>query len=885
MPRPRIERMLRRVYRALMRCYPADFRADVGADVEDTFLDRYRAARPGGVFKTLIYLTAAVVDVVASGFRERFTFNTTGMFHWSDVRYALRLLRRSPVFSAMTIIVLSGGLGLSIFTFSFLYTAMLKPLPLPGGDQIVRVESVVNGSTRTIEAVDVAAIRGSITTLTNIGVFTTMDAVVGDADHRRSMSATATEYTMFDVTRTRPILGRALQREDQAIGAEPVIVLSHWAWRVLFGSDSTIVGRRVPMNAGFVRVVGVMPQGFGFPVAAEAWTPISDAMLSPTTAGTERVSFFGRLAPGATIASATAELSPLLVRASAARVRLPDAPPAPTGASVRSFQMAQFGDEGLYVFALLNLIAMLILMLACINVMNLLLARANERARETAVRLALGATRGRLMMQSMWESILLCTAGGLLATVIAAWGLDAINAWLQANLEGNLAFWWVWQLERTAILAGGGFVTLAIAVLGGVVSARVAGTRFQAVLRDGGARSGDRREGRVARVLVVTQVATVSVLMFFGVMSGVVAYRVAHLGYGYDTRRVLFSVVGPEETMFDTPAKRTAYYQSLIKLAQHPAVDGTLLRADLAGIDDISGRFAVGTSASIAREAPRAYARAIEGDIGTIGMTMRAGRAFSDRDDAGSERVAIVSAALAAKQWPGRSPIGETIRLAAADSMSTRTIVGVASDVVFGNPFTRSQSPDAIYIPLRQTDARVVRVLFRHHGSVAAAQSALYTTLASIDPRPGPPPDVTEFEEILQKSSLIARSVMKLFGACFGFALLLAVSGTYGLMARSISQRTREIGIRRALGATDRGVARLLLGQGSRQLGVGVLIATPLMLGVGVGFWMYFPVGLAIPIVGALGVAAMIVGVVLAATYLPTRRAIGMSVTDALRVD
>jgi predicted permease len=879
------EPLLRRAYRLLARAYPPEFRADVGVDMEETFVDRYRAARENGRSRTLTFLLLAAVDVVSNGLRERFTFNSTGMLHWSDVRYAFRLLRRSPAFSAMTLVVLSGGLGLSIFTFSFLYTAMIKPLPLPGGDEIVSVQEFSNGSTRTLQAVDVVAIRGSITTLTNVGIFANQSAVLGDDEHRRSIGAFAVESNMFDLTRTRPILGRALQRDDQLPGAEPVIVLGHWAWRVLFGSDSTIIGRRVPMNTGFVRVVGVMPEGFGFPVAADAWTPIANDLLSPGTKSAARVGMYARLARGASIDAADAELSQLLVRVSADRVRAPNDPPLPTGAAVQSFPMAQMGDEGPYVFALLNIVATLILLLACINVLNLLLARANERARETAVRLALGASRGRLMMQSMWESIVLCVAGGVLATGIAAWGLDAINAWLQSNLERNLAFWWVWHLDRAAIIAAGGFVTLAIATLGGVVSARVAGTHFQAVLRDGGARSGNRREGRVARLLVVTQVATVSVLMFFGVMSGVVAVRVANVDFGYDTKRVLMSGIEPTEERFATRAARAAFYQRVLELAEQPAVEGTLLRADLADANDPDARFILGVAAPIPLGAARAYIRAVDGAFSTIGITMRAGRAFDARDDQSGAPVALISASLAATRWPGRSPIGEPVHLAVpGDSTVTRTVVGVVSDILLGSPFSRVRSTEAIYIPLQQTDARGAKVFFRHRGNAAAAQAALYRTTATIDPR-SDVPDVFEFEEMLTKSNLIARSVMKLFAACFGFALILAVSGTYGLMARSIGQRTREIGIRRALGATDRGVVQMLLGQGSRQLGIGVAIATPLMLGVGVGFWMYFPVGLAIPVVGALLVSAVIVGVVLAATYLPTRRALGVTVTDALRAD
>jgi ABC-type antimicrobial peptide transport system permease subunit len=208
-------------------------------------------------------------------------------------------------------------------------------------------------------------------------------------------------------------------------------------------------------------------------------------------------------------------------------------------------------------------------------------------------------------------------------------------------------------------------------------------------------------------------------------------------------------------------------------------------------------------------------------------------------------------------------------------------VVGVSSDILMGNPFSRDRSALAIYIPLRQTDARSSAIVFKHRGDAAAAQAALYSTLATIDPRL-PPPDVKTFEEILATTALIARSVTKLFAMCFGFALLLAVSGTYGLMARSIGQRTREIGIRRALGATEGSVVRLLLGQGGRQLGVGVVIAVPLMAVVGVGFWKFFPIGLAVSMTSALLVAAAIVSVVLLATYVPTRRVLSVSPRDAL---
>ncbi|MEO6879151.1 MAG: FtsX-like permease family protein, partial [Gemmatimonadaceae bacterium] len=586
---------------------------------------------------------------------------------------------------------------------------------------------------------------------------------------------------------------------------------------------------------------------------------------------------------------AAAALTEMLARASAVRPDSGGARRERAAVAVQSFPMAQIGDEGPMVFAVLNVLAALILALACINVLNLLLARANERARETAVRLALGASRGRLIVQSLWESLLLCVTGGVLATLLAAWGLGAINGWLQNHLARNLAFWWVWHLDRSAIVAAGAFVTVAMILIGVVISGRVLNTEFNAVLRDGGARSGSRREGRVARLLVVVQVATVTVLMFFGVLSGVVAYRVAHVDVGYPTSRLLsadVSAPADSQTAHMAGTTRAAFYQAVVDgVSQSAAVDGALLRAPLAGIADAGGAFARGTTGAITAASPHAYVQAVLGSLNVLGVSVRAGRAFDARDDERNAPVALVSQSAADRYWPNRSPIGEQIRVAGADSgRRLRTVVGVVSDVLLGNPLSRDRSAVAVYLPLRQTSAPGASVLFKHRGDAAAAQSALYQTLALADPRMVPP-FVQTYDEILEKTSLIAASVTKLFAFCFGFALLLAVSGTYGLMARSIGQRRREIGVRRALGATDAGVARLLLGQGARQLGVGVVVALAPMTIVAVGFSKFFPIGVPAMVSAGIAVCAVIVGVVLLATSVPTRVALRVPLRDALASD
>ena len=817
------------------------------------------------------------------------------MFYWQDVRYALRLLRKNLSLTLLIVVVLGGGLGVSIFTFSFLYTAMLRPIPVSGGDRVVRVTATSGASAVGLDVADLARMRASMTTLTDVGAFTSRELVVGDnaSGGRRVIGATAAEWNIFRATRSQAALGRAFRAEDGQRSAEPVIVLSYRTWQTAFGSDSTLVGRTIPISGRATRVIGIMPPGYGFPVASDAWVPLTEDILSPATQGALSVDVYARLRPGVSMDAARAQLQTLLDRIGREQPPIRNAPnaardavvPEPVVIEVQTFPRAQMGEEGPLMFAVLNILATLILLLACVNVINLLLARANDRAREMAVRLALGASRARLIVQSLLESAILTLAGGALATVVTAWGLSTINTWAQAHIPGNLAFWWVWHLDRPALVAVGAFVTATMAVLGGVVAARATNVKINAVLQDSTVRGGSRRQSRIARALVVTQVATVSVIMFFGVMAAIIARRVTQVDLGYDTRNLMSAPVGAREERYDTQAKRAAFYQHIRDaVAQSPEIEAATFQAEMAELNAPDGRDKLeldrGTSGSRGG-APRAFVRAALGPLESLGSGIRDGRAFDGRDTESGARTAIVSQDFAARYWPRTSPIGKEIRLTGLGEAEWRTVVGVATDVPLGNPLSRDRSSLAVYVPLAQRDLAGASLVFRHRGNATAAIAAVHRALEAEDPA-YVPPHVASYDEILDTTSLMARSVSKLFALCFGFALLLAVSGTYGLMAQAIGGRTREIGVRRALGATDAGIVRLLLGQGGRQLGVGAVIALPLLVVTGVGFSRFFPIATALAVTTGVLVAGTIVGVVLAATYLPTRRALRVSPRQAL---
>lgn len=868
-----------------LQAFPEGFRERWGAEMHETVAHRVNAAQRMRGATPWAVIIRETTGLIGAGWRERLHSNTwqLQMIHAQDIRYALRLLFRSPGFTLLTVLVLAGGLGLSTFTFSFLHTAMVRPLPLGEGERIVRLDQTIQGRGGSVDAVDVAALRQSMRTARELGAYGGRDLILGMEGKRRVIDATTADPVLFTIARTPAFLGRPLLPSDAEEGAEPVVVLSYRTWEVAFGADRAIINQQVPLSGVSTRVVGVMPEGYGFPVASEAWEPLPRRVYASTQPGINSVRLVARLAPEVTYEQASLEgtgiLRPIVV-ARDTSVKSYD-----VQLTAVSFPEAQIGPERNLVFVVLNLLAALILLLAIVNVTNLLLARANERVRETAVRLALGASTGRLVMQGMWESILLCVTGGIVGTAFASWGLAAITRWTQRNMEGNLAFWWVWQMDHVTILSAGAFVTLAIAALGAVVSRRATRTNMREVMQDGSARSGARREGRMSRVLVTTQVTTVTVLLFFGVMAGVMARRIVKIDMGYDTNRMLQGGVAPAEGRYATSMARAELYRGLAaRLGEQEALEATLLRNTMAEKSSTDAGLVLRDERTTGAR-PVANLVAALGNLATVGVRVVEGRAFASSDDQSRESVAMVSQSLAARLWPGRSPVGEQVRLASVgDTTRWHTIVGVVSNIPFGNPLARDRSPDVLYVSLLQTPTPFATVFARYQSTEVGAREGLARAVELVDPLltiDG----VQPLSAVLERVALIARAVAKLFGACFAFALLLAVAGTYGLMSRSIGLRRREIGVRRALGASEGSVTRLLLVQGTRQLGLGTIVAAPLLVIVGLVFNHYFPVGGAVAVVAAVAVSATIIAVVLLATWVPTRRVLRVTPRDALWSD
>lgn len=804
------------------------------------------------------------------------------MLRLSDLRYAGRLLKKSPWFAAMTILVLAGGLAISIYTWSVLDTLVYKDLPIPDGHSVVRVIGQRDGRYASIDPFALSQMRPGIKSLDGIGVYTTGPVLLGDVEASRSVVATYAQWDIFGFTRTRPLLGRGFVRADDIDGAEPVVVLSYRVWQSAFAGDPDVVDKVIRVDRTPTRVIGVMPQGYEFPLAADLWLPLSDRDLRPTGWSDKAYDAWARLRPGFTMAAADAELDALLHRVQQRYPRQDAARKNLDSVHVDTFQMAQTESQGGLVFAVLNVVSLFILLLACVNVGNMLLARTNERIREIAVRVALGAPRWRLTVQMMLESVIICVAGGVLALALAGWLLHATNRFMDSNFEGNLPYWWRWGLDGGTVLATGMFVLLTIVLVSALPTFSATHVNPNTLLRDGTRGAQGRVSGRISRALVNVEIVLISVVMLVGSALAIIAYRAAHIDFGMDTTNLLRMPVDLAGEAYDTPDKQLLFYQRLLAdLRRDSEVDAAMVMTGLGQTG-----FAIdGVEYNTADDYPKAALIVTSATPQPIGTKLLDGRAFDSRDSAIGLKTVMVSQSLANTCWPGASALGQRIRLVEdGATQEQRIVVGVVGDVRHGeNLLTTDKSTyAALYIPLAQSIMPSAGILVRYRGNENAARSAMYRTLARIDTSliPG---SITSYTEIQQKLTLMAATLTDLFVRCGLFAILLALTGIYGLSSNAVVQRTHEIGLRRAIGASDGAIVALFLRQGGRQLATSLSISA--LIAVGVLYLVARFAGIGVMTLVLIGVLVMgaVSALVLLSIYVSTRRAVRHEPAVALR--
>lgn len=795
----------------------------------------------------------------------------------TDLRYALRLLAKSPWFTTLIVLVLAGGLGISIYTYAVLNMMIYRDLPLPDGGRVVRIGHSAWPELGPLDAFELAELRAQSQTVDELGVYREARALVGDLGASRSVLSAESDWRIFEFTRVQPMLGRGFVRADGSAGAEPVAVLGYATWQAAFAGDANVVGTLARINGQLTRIVGVMPEGYAFPRNRGIWLPLPAREVEPAGYSGSALNAYARLRPGVSVATAEAELTGLLRSVKLAQA---DADERSRDAiSILSFQQESWGVFGSVVFAVLNLLSLSILLLVAVNVGNLLLARTNARMNEIGIRVALGAPRLRLIVQTALENVVLCVLGGALAVFLAAQALGATGGFMRALLGDDMPFWWTWSLDSEVVVVAAVLLSLTVVVVSMLPAFAVHRADPNALLKDG-ARSGrGLQTGRISQALVTVQVALISAVMLVGSAVALIAGRTASFDWGMNTTNLYMMGIELPEDRYATAEARSSFYDRLLaELRATPGVDAARIMRESA-----AAPFAIeGAEYATPGNRPTAWLVVLSESPAPIGPTLLEGRTLDSRDTATSQKTALVSRTLAREQWPGRSPLGETIDVATGEStMEQRVVVGVVGDIALDPVGMTAAGNAAIYVPLPQRVLPVTRAIVRHFGEEATARSAMFEALARLDPTLAP--DIQTYDTAIDQLSLFARTVTKLFAGCGAFAILLAITGIYGMSSNAVVLRTHEIGLRRALGATNRSVIGLFVKRSARQLTIGLSLSALLSVAILAVVRQSFSIGLdEVAMIGA-SVVLVVSATVLFSVYLSVRSAIRLDPSRALR--
>jgi predicted permease len=795
---------------------------------------------------------------------------------WADVRYAARSLRRSPAFALAAILTLALGIGGTTVIFSIINAVLLRPLPVEEPGRLIALTGTDERgrSSSSFSYPEYLRFRDEGRALAGLAAFSFESFSLRGPEGPVAVAGSLVSGNYFDVLRVRPAVGRFFLPEEGARGAAPVAVLSWAAWQSRFAGDPGIVGRAVVLNGKPVTVVGVAPRGFGGTInvlSFDLWLPLEAypqlvASFRLDHPGHSFLQLAGRLAPGATIPQARSEL--------AGRLRAPFSPEGRTLKDVRVAPLTGLPGEGragvMGAGALLMTVALLVLFIACVNVVGMLLARASVRRREVAIRLAVGAGRGRLVRQLLTESVLLWLLGGAAGLLLASWLGRAIPALLPPLPEAARLALDLGVDARVLAFA------LGISLLSGVgfgLAPALQATRPGAVpaLRSGGQVEG-RRGSRLRDAFVVGQLAVALLLL---VSAGLFLRSLWHSRVadpGFDPDGVVAAGIDLDLHGYKDDQGRAFFHQLAARLREVPGVEsvGLATAVPLSGMENRTTVTAGGTE-----ERSLGYTVVSPGYLKTLRIPLLRGRDFADADAPGAPPVVIVSEALAREYWPGQDPVGKQLRTGA----EPMEVIGVVRDV---QDQTMGQRPSPfMYLPLTQSYEPAATVLVRGRGGPGAALAAVRREVHALDP------NLPLMMELPLRQMIVSLAPQPLLATLIGgfgvVGLILASVGVYGVVAYLVAQRTKEIGIRMALGAARRDVLRLVMGRGARLALVGMAIGTAAALGL-----TRFLRGLLVGVTPAdpatfAGVVILLGAVVLLASWLPARRAARVDPMTALR--
>lgn len=784
-----------------------------------------------------------------------------------DMRYGIRVLARNPAFTVVVLIVLALGIGANAAIFSVVNAVLLRPLPYKNADRLVMIN---------VSMPDYRDIKESNQVFEDIAVYASnLYNLPSDQDAEQIRGAIVSP-SFFSLL-SQPAIGRTFTEEDDRAR---LAVISYSLWQKQFGGVQDILGKTVHLSGNAHTIIGVMPREFQFPSTDfKVWVTMGSALSQrPEQAENRTLRIFralGLLKSGIIIEQAQSEMDAISEKLQQ------QFPNTNAGVNIRLTALNErlLGDVRPALLIILGTVA-LVLLIACANVANLMLARTTARERELAIRNALGAGRGRLLSQLLTESLLLSIAGGAAGLLLAAWIVETIPS---LGIEA---------LPRAEFIRIDGlviFFTLSISLLTGLIfgvapAMQAAKPDLVQSLKEGAKGSESRRQGRLRSAIIIAEVAvSLVVLIGTGLMMKSFA-RLTSVDPGFKSERLLTFTVALAE--YDAPEQRAQFAAKVIdEIKRLPGVEkvggGTGLPPDIA---QRVTRFEVEGREITDPQERSAYFLAISSDyFRALGAELTEGRAFDERDNISAPEVVIIHESFARRLFPDEDPVGKRIKLINPEHKSDwRTIVGVVKDIKYSGLDDEDQP--AIYTPFAQTPFLWSYIFVRTTGdptqltaSVASAVKSANPNLVAAGIRP--------MEQLLNQSVARERFNLILFGSFAALALVLAAVGIYGVISYSVAQRTREIGIRVALGASRMDVLRLIIGRGA------ILTVTGVVVGLAASFALtrlmsslLFDVSTTDPLV-FISISVILIAVSLLASYIPARRAMKVDPIESLRYE
>ncbi len=793
-----------------------------------------------------------------------------------DLRYAARQLRSNPGFTLAAIVTLALGIGATTAIFTVVRSVLLRPLPYPDAGRIMRVYQVsAQQNDMPFSPPNYVDLRNQSRSFSHLGAAAGATVILTGGEPERLDAVYASEPFLAALG-VRPRHGRLLEAADEVSGAPPVALLSHGLWQRRFGSDPGIVGRALTINDTLRTVVGILPPGVEHPLAGDVWLPLQFEPDEMNQRFSMYLDVVARLAPGVRAQQAQAELDTL------ARYIEPLLPEKMPGFGVRATPLheATVGEVRSTLLLLLGAVGF-VWLIACANVANLMLSRAVGREREWAVRAALGAGRARLAAQLLTEGVLLALLGGAAGLLVGRWCVTGLLAMRPSNLP---------RLQEVAldpaVFAFAALISIAAGLLFGLTPAlRVARPAAGEALKSGAQTSG-LPHARMRGALVVLQLSLSLVLLAGAGLMLRTLWKLHSTPPGFDARNVLVADIFLPPGKYSTDPQRAAFLdKALNELRALPGVEsaGATTNLPLSGTGMDYGLLIEGRPNPEGDDIRSANFRPVSAEyLSLMRIPLRAGRSIEGRDIAGAPEVVVINEAMARRFWPGDNPIGQRIRIARGREPAWREIIGVVGDIRHEGLHLAPRAE--MYVPFAQQPMRFLRLAVRTAGDPRALAGALRQAVWAVDPDQ-PVSRVRTMEDVVAASISETRFYGSLLGAFAALALGLAAVGIYGVMSYAVASRTREIGIRLALGAQRGGIFRLVMARGARLAAFGIALGTGGALAATSGLEKLLYGVTPTDAATLASVAVLLAFVALLACWLPARRAMCVDPAIALRYE